>query len=89
MREVSDLTEEDLTKPGTIFQIGVPPLRIDVITAIDGVSFEEAWAEKLETKFDDQPTGVLSREHLIRNKRATGRIQDLADVEWLERARED
>jgi hypothetical protein len=67
------------------FQIGVPPLRIDVITAIDGVSFEEAWAAKLESKFGDKPAGVLSREHLIRNKRATGRTQDLADVEWLER----
>jgi hypothetical protein len=86
---VHDLTEEDLTKPGTVFQIGVPPLRIDVVTAIDGVSFDEAWTAKLETRFADQPTGVLSREHLIRNKRATGRTQDLADVEWLERANQD
>jgi hypothetical protein len=80
-----DLTAGDLTKDGTVFQIGVPPLRIDVITAIDAVSFDEAWATKLTTKFADQPAGVLSKEHLIRNKRATGRTQDLADVEWLER----
>jgi len=85
---VHDLSEDDLTSPGTVFQIGVPPLRIDVITAIDGVTFEEAWATKLETTFGDQPTAVLSREHLIRNKRATGRTQDLADLEWLERGKQ-
>jgi hypothetical protein len=79
-----DLTEADLTTPGTVFQMGLPPLRIDVITAIDGVSFDEAWSARLLTKFADQPTAVLSREHLIRNKRTAGRAQDLADVEWLE-----
>ena len=79
-----DLTEDDLVRPGTAFQIGIAPLRIDVITAIDGVSFEEAWSARLITKFADQPTAVLSKEHLIRNKRAVGRTQDLADVEWLE-----
>ena len=81
---LQDLTELDLATPGTVFQIGAPPLRIDVITAIDGVSFDEAWSARLQTKFADQPASVLSREHLIRNKRAAGRTQDLADVEWLE-----
>jgi hypothetical protein len=79
-----DLTEADLTRQGTVFQIGLPPLRIDIITAIDAVSFDEAWSARLLTKFADLPTAVLSREHLIRNKRATGRTQDLADLEWLE-----
>ncbi|MFY9553955.1 MAG: hypothetical protein WAV47_04455 [Blastocatellia bacterium] len=79
-----DLTEADLANPGTVFQMGLPPLRIDVITAITGVSFDEAWSARLLTRFADQPTAVLSREHLIRNKRAAGRAQDLADVEWLE-----
>ena len=79
-----DLTEADLTNPGTMFQIGMPPLRIDIITMIDGVSFDEAWPARLLTKFVDQPVAVLSREHLIRNKRASGRTQDLADLEWLE-----
>lgn len=76
-----------MAKQGTVFQIGIPPLRVDVITAIDGVSFDEAWSARLETKFADQAVAVLSRDHLIRNKRATGRTQDLADVEWLERRR--
>jgi hypothetical protein len=79
-----DLTEADLSQPGLIFQIGVPPVRIDVLTAIDGVDFAEAWPARLLTRFADQPVGVLSREHLIVNKRAAGRMQDLADVEWLE-----
>lgn len=79
-----DLTESDLTTPGLIFQIGVPPVRIDIITAIDGVDFAEAWATRMQTKFADQPVAVLSKETLIKNKRAAGRTQDLADVERLE-----
>jgi hypothetical protein len=79
-----DLTETDLTTPGLIFQIGVPPVRIDVLTAIDGVEFAEAWPARLLTKFVDQQVAVLSKEHLIKNKRAAGRMQDLADVERLE-----
>ena len=79
-----DLTESDLTTPGVTFQIGIPPLRIDILTAISGVEFHEAWRERMETKFDDQAVGVLSRTHLLKNKRTAGRKQDLADVEWLE-----
>ena len=78
------LTADDLTEPGLIFQIGVPPVRIDILTAIDGVDFSPAWPDRMLTKFADQPVAVLSREYLIQNKRASGRTQDLADVEWLE-----
>jgi len=78
-----DLTEKDLTTPGVVFQIGVAPLRIDVLTAIDGVNFAEAWPSRLVTQFADQPIAVLSKKHLIKNKRAAGRTQDLADVERL------
>jgi len=79
-----DLTETDLTQPGLVFQIGIAPLRIDILTGIDGVEFADAWAARIMTKFSDQPVTVLSVEHLIRNKRAAGRAQDLADLEWLE-----
>ena len=48
------------------------------------VEFTEAWSQRIETRFTDQPVGVLSIEHMIRNKRAAGRAQDLADLEWLE-----
>ena len=79
-----DLTEEDLSTPGVVFQIGVDPVRIDIITAIDAVDFDEAWSERLATEFEDEPVFVLSRSLLLRNKKAAGRTQDLADVEWLE-----
>lgn len=79
-----DLTDEDLTVPGTVFQIGVAPVRIDVLTTISGVDFSDAWAERVQTAFAGQPVAVLSRRLLIVNKKASGRLQDLADVERLE-----
>jgi hypothetical protein len=79
-----DLTAEDLIQPGLVFQIGVAPVRIDVVTAITGLEFTEAWPSRFKTRFADQPAAVLSRDHLIQNKRASGRKQDLADLEWLE-----
>ena len=79
-----DLTVQDLSKPGLIFQIGVEPIRIDVLTVIDGVQFDEAWSQRINSTFAGQPVAVLSREHLIKNKLAAARTQDLADVERLE-----
>ena len=81
---LDELSEADLKEPGVIFQIGISPIRIDILTRIDGVEFEHAWRDRLETMFGDQRTSVLSREQLIINKRASGRLQDLADVEQLE-----
>jgi hypothetical protein len=80
-----DLTEADLGTEGLVFQIGIAPIRIDVITKIDGVAFADAWSERVQTRFGDQPTAVLSLRHLIQNKRAAGRLQDLADLEQLQR----
>jgi len=82
---LQDLTVDDLSRPGLIFQIGVEPIRIDVITAIDGVTFPEAWEQRVCARFADQEAAVLSREHLLVNKRAAGREQDLLDVKWLEK----
>lgn len=79
-----DLTVDDLSHPDLIFQIGVPPVRIDVLTSITGVEFQEAWDARVMTRFVDQEVGAISRVHLIRNKRASGRTQDLADLESLE-----
>jgi hypothetical protein len=81
---LGDLVLDDLTKAGTIFQIGVPPLRIDIITKIDGVEFADAWPDRLETGFGGVPAFVISRHHLITNKKTAARLQDLADVEKLE-----
>jgi len=83
-----DLTVEDLTKKETIFQIGLPPLRIDILTDIDGVEFANAWPARLQTVFGGVPAFVISRQHLIANKKTTARLQDLADVQQLE-ANED
>jgi hypothetical protein len=82
---LQDLAERDLVRPGLVFQIGVAPLRIDVLTGIDGVEFEEAWRERITTRFAGESVPVLSVAHLIRNKRTVGRAQDIADLEWLER----
>jgi hypothetical protein len=79
------LSVEDLAGADLIFQIGVPPVRIDVITSIDGVEFEAAWRERMASGYADQPVSVLSRRHLIENKKASGRLQDLADVQFLEK----
>lgn len=81
---IQELTEADLVEPGLIFQIGVSPVHIDIITSIEGVGFDAAWPARVLTKFADQPVSVLSKQHLIQNKRATGRTQDLADLERLE-----
>jgi hypothetical protein len=80
-----DLTTDDLTRPGTVFQIGVAPLRIDILTAIDAVEFDDAWSSRFAARFSGVPVPVLSVQLLVRNKRAVGRAQDLADVEWLEK----
>jgi hypothetical protein len=81
---LSDLTARDLATPNVVFQIGVPPIRIDILTSIDGVTFEEAWPERVESQYGDQKVYILSRRHFIQNKKASGRLQDLADVEHLE-----
>ena len=81
---LGELTVDDLSKTETIFQIGLPPLRIDIITDIEGVEFAEAWPDRLETLFGGVPAFVISRHHLITNKRTAARLQDLADVQQLE-----
>jgi predicted nucleotidyltransferase len=69
---------------GTTFQIGLPPDRIDVLQRIDGVLFDEAWANRIEATIDGEvPASVISRDDLIRNKLASGREQDLLDVKRL------
>jgi hypothetical protein len=83
---LADLTERDLTTAGIVYQIGVAPLRIDVLTQIDAVEFEEAWNDRIVSCFAEQNVCVLSVAHLIRNKRAVGRPQDIADLDWLQRS---
>jgi hypothetical protein len=79
-----NLTKEDLQKDGTIFQIGVAPRRIDIITAASGLEFEETYARSLSVNLEGIEVHIPSLEDLIRNKRASGRTRDLADAEALE-----
>ena len=82
---MGELRAQDLTRPKMVFQIGMAPNRIDILTEIEGVEFAEAWERKVEGEYGDCRIHVLSRNDLITNKRAVGRPQDLLDVEELER----
>jgi hypothetical protein len=74
-------------EPASVFQIGVPPKRIDILQSIDGITFDEAWKDRVDASIGDEvSTHVISRDHLIRNKLAAGRAQDLADVEAMREA---
>lgn len=79
------LRPEDLTRPETVFQIGLAPNRIDLLTELLGVDFAAAWERRATTTYGDSSVPVLSRADLIHNKRAVGRPQDLIDVAELER----
>lgn len=81
---VSDISQDDFTREGTVFQMGVPPFRIDILTEIDGTKFEPAWQAKAEITLEGLTFPVLGRESLIKNKRASGRPKDLADLYALE-----
>jgi hypothetical protein len=74
----------DFLKPEQLIQLGRPPTRIDLLTSISGVSGEEAFASKVSADLDGIAVFVLAKDALIRNKRATGRPQDLADLATLE-----
>ena len=71
-------------QPGQMWQIGVPPFRIDVITSIDGVEFGEAWDARVAGPLDGETAFYISREHYLRNKRSTTRIKDKQDPDRLD-----
>ena len=80
---LTGLTPADF-RDGTVFQMGQPPERVDILQQIDGISFDEAWQNRIVGRIDGEvPTAVISREDLIRNKLAAGREQDLLDVKRL------
>jgi len=78
------LTATDLETEGTIYQVGVPPNRVDVITVVNGVRFEDAWPQRADIEIDGLQVHVIGRAHLILNKRTVGRPQDLLDADLLE-----
>jgi hypothetical protein len=78
------VTADDFANPGLVYQIGLPPRRIDILTTISGISFDEAWASRVPFDVAARTVYFIGREALIQNKRASGRAKDLADVERLE-----
>ena len=77
-------TEAELARAHKVFMLGRKPWRIDILTSIDGVSFEQAWKSRVKAKFVVTPLHVIGRDMLLKNKRAAGRDKDLADVAMLE-----
>jgi hypothetical protein len=73
----------DLAQPDTVVQFGVPPRRVDLLTGITGVTFDEAWKDRVNHRIGDITVPFIGRNALVANKRATGRLKDLADVEAL------
>jgi hypothetical protein len=80
----SGLKETDFLQPEQVIQLGVAPNRIDLLTSITGVSSADAFATRISAELDEIPVFILAKEALIRNKRAVGRPQDLADLETLD-----
>lgn len=80
---LQDVTEADLATQGMVYQIGVPPRRIDLLTSLTGLEFSETWAARVTGRIGDVECPFIGREHLIRNKRALGRPRDLADLELI------
>ena len=77
---------EEFAEPDLVYQLGMPPSRVDILTSISGVDFGDAWGRRKEAEFGDIQTVFISLGDLITNKRTTGRTTDLADCERLEEA---
>ena len=81
---LDQISKEELQSAGLVYQIGVSPRRIDILTSITGVEFNDAWGGKLDIEVEGLKFAVLGKEHYIANKKAVGRPQDLADIDKLE-----
>jgi hypothetical protein len=81
------IESSDLQAPGKVIQLGVSPNRVDLLTSISGVSFEEAWESRAPAELEGVPVQFIGRAALLRNKESTGRARDLGDAEKLRRRR--
>jgi hypothetical protein len=79
------VTARDFASEGTIYQIGIPPNRVDLLTAVEGLKSAACWDRRVQARFGDVEVAYVAREDLIANKKAVGRPQDLDDVRELER----
>jgi len=80
---LADLTLDDLTKPDTVFQIGVVPSRVDILSGISGVRFSDAWPRRIVVVIEGIEVPLLGRADFVANKRASGRPRDLLDIQLL------
>lgn len=78
-----EIEKDDFLKPAFVIQLGMAPNRIDILTGIDGLNWEETWETKIDYEFDGLLIHVIGKEQLIKNKLASGRTKDLADAERL------
>lgn len=81
---LADVSVEDFAREGIVYQIGVPPGRIDILTQLSGLTFGEAWRDRIRRPFGEVEVDFIGREAFLRNKRATGRAKDLGDIEGME-----
>jgi hypothetical protein len=80
---LAGLTEQDFAEEGYFYQMGVPPMRVDVLMGIPGLDFEDAWQRRVEVDFDGLRVNFISRQDLVKSKLASGRPQDLIDAKSL------
>lgn len=83
---LTNLTPEDFAHEGYFYQMGIPPVRVDILMSIPGLSFEEAWERRENIDFDGVQMSFISKRDLIITKRASGRPQDILDADALEQA---
>jgi len=82
-----ELKASDFLRRDMMIQLGVAPVRIDIITACSGIEFQSAWKNRIRAKYGDISVSFISLEDLIKNKRAVGRDRDLLDAKYLERVK--
>lgn len=81
--DVPELSAELFLKDDSLIRIGVEPVRIEVMTSISGVNFEDCYSRRLETELNEEPVSLINLRHLRQNKEASGRLKDLSDLENL------
>jgi hypothetical protein len=79
-----DLKMDDLKTPGMVFQMGLPPNRIDIINSVKGIGFDETWLNREFVEIHDLKIPIVAKPELLKNKRAMNRPKDQADIIWLE-----
>ncbi len=80
---LANISEEDFMKKDTVYQIGIEPVRIDILSDLFGINFKQAWKCMVKTKYDNVSINIIDLENLIKSKKKTGRKQDEIDIEKL------